>query len=277
MSPFAQWTDRFSAHVGFLFTEQIFGDRFSAARRAGFRAVEHPNPFAMPAHELAKRLDGEGLVFVQTSFPAGDAAKGEKGFAALRDQIDRFRTQVMPTLDYASEIGCTMVHAMAAVRPAGAEDAHLLDIYRENVAFAADRAAEYGITLIIEPIGPGSVANYLIDDPHTALDVIRTVGRSNVGLLLDLYHLAILGHDPVPLVQANGPLIRHVQIADHPGRHEPGSGGIDFRPALNALTTIGYAGHVGCEYHPAHGTVAGLGWLPGQAAETPAMPLRRQS
>lgn len=253
--------DRLSGHCGFLFTELPLSERFAAAARAGFRAVEHPNLFATPAREVADWLERAGVPLVQTGFPAGDAAKGEKGFAALPDRVAYYRSTIEPTLDYVAQLGCRMVHPMAGVRPAGVERARLWDTYLDNLAFAADAAGARGMTVIVEPIGPGSIADYVIDDPLVAVEAIRAIGRDNVKLLFDAYHCVCLGHDPAALIRAHAPLIAHVQIADDPGRHEPGTGTIAFDPIFAALEAVGYSGFVGCEYHPAAGTEAGLGWM----------------
>ncbi len=255
------FADRLSAHIGFLFTELPLPERPAAAARAGFRALEHPNLFAHPARVVSGWFRDAGLPLVQTGFPAGDAARGEKGFAALPERCAEFRAGVEPTLDYVAELGCRMVHAMAGVKPAGVEWARLWDTYLDSIAYAADAAAKRGMTIIIEPIGPGSIANYVIDQPALAVDAIRALGRPNVALLFDAYHCACLGHDPAALIRAHAALIAHVQIADDPGRHEPGTGTIAFAPIFQALDEVGYAGPVGCEYHPLEGTAAGLGWM----------------
>ena len=270
------FADRLSAHIGFLFTELPLPERAAAAARAGFRALEHPNLFAHPASTVAGWFRDAGLPLVQTGFPAGDAARGEKGFAALPDRCGAFRDSVAPTLDTVAELGCRHVHAMAGVKPAGVPWDRLWGTYLDSIAFAADAAAERGMTILIEPIGPGSIANYVIDQPALAVDAIRAVGRPNVALLFDAYHCACLGHDPASLIRDHAALIAHVQIADDPGRHEPGTGGIAFDPIFAALDAIGYAGTVGCEYHPLTTTEAGLGWMrpaaPGRAAASHSSP-----
>ena len=172
LGPFA---DRLSGHCGFLFTELPLAERFAAAARAGFRAVEHPNLFATPAKTVKGWLEGAGVPLVQTGFPAGDAAKGEKGFAALPDKRAHYRSTIEPTLDYVEELGCRMVHPMAGVRPAGADRAVLWETYLENLAFAADAAKARGMTVIVEPIGPGSIAHYVVDDPLLAVEAIRAI------------------------------------------------------------------------------------------------------
>ncbi|GEP10217.1 hydroxypyruvate isomerase family protein [Methylobacterium gnaphalii] len=263
LGPFA---GRLSAHLGFLYTEHPLPERFAAAAENGFRIVEHPNLFAHAANEIAGWLAASGLTLVQTSFPAGETARGEKGFAALPDRAGIFRESVEPTLDFVEAIGgCRLVHAMAGVSPVGVQQDRLLDIYRESLAYAADAAARRNIEIMIEPIGPGSIADYIVDDPLLAIRLIREVGRPNIKLLFDAYHCHCLGHDPASLIREHAPLIAHVQIADDPGRHEPGTGTIRFEPIFEALAEAGYEGAIGCEYHPADTTEEGLGWIRGAA------------
>jgi hydroxypyruvate isomerase len=252
---------RFSAHIGFLFIELPFEERFGAAQSAGFGAVEHPSPFGTPADGLKSLLSEHRLTFVQMGFPAGDPAKGEKGFAALPDMRGKFRESVGPTLDYASEIGCGMLHAMAGVIPPASSHEAMWDEYLDNIGFAADAASSHGIDIIIEPIGPGSIANYFVRDPQMAVEAIQALGRPNVKLLFDVFHAVSLGTEPLSFMAHHRSLIGHVQIADYPGRHQPGSAVIDFRKIFAALTDIGFAGHVGCEYHPSGRTTDSFGWM----------------
>jgi hydroxypyruvate isomerase len=252
---------RLSAHIGFLFTEIPFEERFAAAKRVGFDAVEHPNPFATPARQVARLLAESQMRYIQTSFPAGDPARGEKGFAALPAHTARFRASIEPTLDYAEEIGCRLVHAMAGVRPADVAGDVLWHTFLDNLAFAADAAQRRGIDILIEPVGPGSVANYIVDDPALAVNAIRALARPNVKLLMDVFHAVSLGCDPVQLIRTNAAEIGHVQIADSPGRHEPGTGSIAFRPIFEVLDEVNYQGAVGCEYHPSTSTAASFTWI----------------
>lgn len=252
---------RFSAHIGFLFGELPFAERFAAASNVGFTAVEHPSPFHIPVEQVADLLEDNDLEFVQTGFPAGDPARGEKGFAALRDRRADFRDAIAPTLDYASRIGCHMLHAMAGIVPAGAPRQAMWDEYLENLGFAADAARAYDIDIIIEPIGPGSITNYFIDQPQLALDAIKALARPNVRLLFDVFHAVSLGTEPLAFIAAHSRLIGHLQIADFPGRHEPGSAVIDFAKVFAAVSQAGFAGHIGCEYHPSERTIDSFGWM----------------
>jgi hydroxypyruvate isomerase len=261
---FEQYANRLSAHIGFLFTELPFQERIFAARKVGFKAVEHPHPFATPARLLKSVLSEADLSLVQTAFPSGDMVRGEKGFAALPGSTARFRATVEPTLDYVEAVGCRLVHAMAGIRPADISHEEIWQTYLDNLSFAADAAVKRGIGILIEPIGPGTIANYIVDDPHVAMNAIKALNRPNVGLLMDVFHCESLGHDSVQFIHENGSYIRHAQIADHPGRHEPGSGSINFDAILESLTKVGYRGFVGCEYHPSFSTETSLSWFPGQ-------------
>jgi hydroxypyruvate isomerase len=251
----------FSAHIGYLYAERPFRDRLIAARDAGFRAVEHPNPYSVPAADLAAWIDESGLSFVQLALPSGDAARGEKGMAALPGRRDEFRESVHVGIAYARRIGCLAVHAMAGIRPGDVAEADLLAMYVANMREAADAARSAGLTLLIEPIGAATIADYFMSDAQAAVEAIGLIERDNVGLLFDVFHETNAGKDAAAFVRANGGLIHHVHIADHPGRHEPGSGRIDYTPVYDSLNAAAYRGFIGCEYIPAGSTEEGQGWL----------------
>ena len=253
---------KFSAHLGYLFSDLPLEERFRAAKRYGFDGVEHPGPYAAPAANVARWLAEIELPFIQMALPAGDAARGEKGIAALPERIAAFRESIPRGLDYALEIGCNAVHAMSGVRPASMSHEQLWDTYIENMAIAAAAASERGLTLLIEPIGSGTLPNYFMDQPALAVRAIRELGQGNVRLIFDAFHAVNGGLDPIAFVRENGSLIHHMHIADHPGRHEPGTGTIDFAALYTALDEIGFTGFIGCEYIPAGLTQDGLAWLP---------------
>lgn len=256
----------FSAHLGYLFNEVPLEERFHCARRAGFRAVEHPALYALPPIRVLELLNEIGLPLVQTGFPSGDIARGEKGFAALPDQLDRFRESIRAGLDYAVAVGVPAIHAMAGVKPAGPDPRRMWDTYITNMRYAAEATAEHGKILLIEPISSGSIADYFIEDPLDAVRALEEIGRDNVRLLYDVFHATNIGSDPLAFIRSHAELIYHIHIADHPGRHEPGTGGIDFEAVYRTLEEVGYCGFVGCEYAPAGRTEAGLGWMDAHAA-----------
>ncbi|ADH89225.1 Hydroxypyruvate isomerase [Ancylobacter novellus DSM 506] len=253
----------FSAHIGYLFNEVPLERRFAAARDAGFSMVEHPTLYSLPAARVRQLLAECGLGLVQSSFPAGDIARGEKGFAALPNEIERFRASLAGSVDYAVEAGIPALHCMAGVRPAGADPRQMWDTYIANMRAAASATAERGILLLIEPISSGSIADYFIEDPMDAVRAIAEIGASNVRLLYDVFHATMIGSDPFGFIRDHAELIYHIHIADHPGRHEPGTGTIDFQRLYGTLEDVGYDGFIGCEYVPRGDTVEGLGWMNG--------------
>lgn len=252
---------RFSAHIGYLFTELALEHRIMAAAKAGFSAVEHPAPMQIGAARMRELLQEAGVTFVQLGLAAGDPRRGEKGLAALPDERGRFRTDVCIGLDYAATIGCHMVHPMSGLLPEGVALAQLWSGYLENMAFVADEARQRGLTVLIEPIGPGTSPNYAMSRTGDALAAISGLSRPNVRLLFDVFHGANEGLDPAAFIEAEAGRIAHLHLADSPGRHEPGTGKIDFKAIRRALVASGYDGLLGCEYVPKAGTAEGLGWF----------------
>lgn len=251
----------YSAHIGYLFTELPFEQRIEAARDAGFAAVEHPAPYCVPAEDMAARLGKAGLPYVQFGLRSGDAARGEKGIAIFPDRRDEFRANLLEGLDYAERVGVRMVHAMAGALPEAARRPEHRACYIENLALAADEAEKRGIRIIIEAMSPAAVPGYFLRDAASARKAIAETGHRNLGLLLDIFHTVAAGDDPVQAVRDSRRLIAHVHIADYPGRHEPGSGRIDYDSVRSALIEVDYHGFLGCEYVPAGDTTEGLSWM----------------
>lgn len=251
---------RFSAHIGNLFTELPFAERFAAAARAGFAAVEFPEPYATPASEVARRLADNGLGYIQLGV-IGDTARGDKGLAAIAGREAEFREQLQIALDYAAAVGAHFVHVLAGIVSPDTDRASAWSLYVDNLALAVEAGAARGQTIMIEAMSPQGAPGYFLDHPNIALGVIRYIGRPNLGLMVDVFHSANAGVDPARLVHEAGSSVVHVHLADHPGRHEPGTGTVDFGALVSALDDAGYAGFLGCEYVPAASTEAGLGWL----------------
>lgn len=251
----------FSAHIGYLFNEVPLEQRFAAARDAGFTVVEHPSLYSLPAARVKQLLADSGLRIIQSSFPAGDIARGEKGFAALPNQTERFQASLADSLDYAVEAGIPALHCMAGVGPTGANRQQMWDTYIANMRKAANATAERGMLLLIEPISSGSIANYFIEDPMDAVRAMAEIGSPNVRLLFDVFHATMIGQDPFAFIRDHAAQIYHIHIADHPGRHEPGTGTIEFERLYDTLEAVGYDGYVGCEYTPHGKTHDGLGWM----------------
>jgi len=255
---------RYSANLHFLFTEfSDFLDRFSAARAAGFAAVEFPHPYLFPPEELRRRLDAHGLACVLYNLPMGDPARGEKGMACLPDRRDEFRASVAAAVTMAGMLACPRANCMAGIAPPGADRGQLRATLIDNLRLAARAFERAGLTLTIEALNPLDVPGYMIGSCQEALDIIAEVGAPNLRFQFDVYPLYVTERERLlpRLVQAL-PLIEHVQIADFPGRHEPGTGQIPWAQALDQLDQSGYSGWVGAEYHPSAGktTPQTLGW-----------------
>jgi hydroxypyruvate isomerase len=251
---------RFCAHIGYQFTEVPFFERFAAAAAQGFRAIEFPAPYAFPAQEIARLLRDNGLSYAQFALPMGNASAGEKGIGCHPGRRAELDEGIAMAIEYARFLDCKLVHAMAGILPAGLSKEDGIRTHIESLRHVADRLAPHGITVLVEPINSVEVPGYLVDRPSVALSILNACGRTNVRLLFDAYHSAVMGEDPVSFVRAHVARIGHVQVADHPGRHEPGTGSIDFPALFDALNTLGYTGWVGCEYKPLSRTVDGLGW-----------------
>jgi hydroxypyruvate isomerase len=260
---------RFSANLSMLFQEHDFLDRFDAAARAGFEAVEYVSPYEYPADAVAARLRHAGLRQVLFNLPVGDWAAGERGIAVLPDRVEEFRRGVDRAAHYAHALGCRQVNCLAGIVPEGAARAQLEAVFVGNLRYAAERLGRAGIRLLIEPINDRiDMPGFFLTRSAQALAIIDKVGASNLFLQYDIYHMQIMEGDIARTIQANLARIAHIQFAGHPGRHEPYIGEIDYPFLFGHLDRIGYAGWVGAEYRPRGRTEDGLGWLEG-FADTP--------
>ncbi len=252
---------RFSANLSMLFTEHDFLDRFDAAARAGFRAVEYVGPYDHPPEVVAARLQANGLEQALFNLPPGDWAGGERGIAVLPDRIDEFRKGVDAAITYARALGCPQVNCLAGIAPGGVDPQALEEIFVENLKFAAERLEKAGIKLLIEAINTRDIPGFFLTNSRQALAIINRVGSKNLYFQYDIYHMQVMEGDLARTIEANLDRIAHIQIADNPGRHEPGTGEINYPFLYDHLDRIGYAGWVGAEYKPKAGTEAGLGWF----------------
>ncbi len=250
---------RFAANLSLMFNEVPFLDRFEAAARAGFGAVEFLFPYEHPPEAVAERLRANGLVQALFNMPPGDFAGGERGLAALPERFEEVKAGVDTALRYAEATGVRRLHLMAGL--ADPADPRARDAYREAVAYAAGRIAPSGIDLLLEPINGRNMPGYFLNDFGAAADLIRDLGLPNVKLQFDLYHCQILHGDVTMRLRALMPLVGHVQTASVPGRHEPGTGEMDDAFLFAELDRLGYDGFIGCEYIPAGATEAGLAWF----------------
>ena len=253
---------RLAANLTMLFTECSFLDRFDAAAAAGFKAVECVAPYDAPAIEVRDRLRRTGLELVLFNLPAGDWDAGDRGIGADPARRDEFRRSVDIALEYARATDCKTLHVMAGKISAGSERSRWTEMLVDNLRYTADAVAGDGITLVVEPINTRvDIPGYFYDTTTAALEVIDAADRSSIKLLYDIYHMQIMEGDLARTIERLLPRIGHVQLADNPGRHEPGTGEINYPWLLSRLDALGYGGWVGCEYKPKGTTVDGLGWI----------------
>jgi len=252
---------RFAANLSMLYGEVPFLERFAAARRSGFGAVEFISPYDHPPEEVARAARDADVEVVLFNMPPGDWAKGDRGIGCDPSRVAEFRDGVGKALDYARALGCARLHPMAGIRPLGADEAALRRTYVENLRFAAAALAERGLTLLVEGINPRDIPGYYLNTSRQAFGLMDEVAAQNLLYQYDVYHMQIVEGDLAPTLEKRLARIGHVQIADTPGRHEPGTGEINYRFLFRHLDRIGYRGLVGCEYKPLAATEAGLGWM----------------
>jgi hydroxypyruvate isomerase len=248
---------RLAANVSTLFPELGFLERFAAAAAAGFKAVEYQFPYSWKAEEIAARVRAAGVQVVLHNLPAGDFARGERGIAALPGREREFREGVERAIDYARAVNCPRLNCLAGLAPVDREHhAALVD----NVRFAARKLGAAGLSLTLEAINTRTVPGFFLSRSAQAIDVLNAAGEGNAFLQYDFFHMQIMEGDLAQTVERLLPRIGHIQLADVPGRHEPGSGEINFDFLLRRLDTLGYSGWVGCEYNPRGDTLEGLKW-----------------
>lgn len=252
---------KFAANLTMLFNELDFPDRFDAAAEAGFRGVEYLFPYAWDKRQLADLLGRNGLTQVLYNLPAGDWAAGERGIAVLPDRVSEFQAGVERAIEYATALGCRQVNCLAGVAPPGADPDLLAETLAANLRFAANHLAAAGIRLLVEPINTRDIPGFYLSGTEQALALIAAAGSDNISLQFDIYHMQIMQGDLAPTLERLLDRIAHIQIADTPGRHEPGTGEINYPFLFDFLDRAGYGGWIGCEYKPRAGTVEGLGWV----------------
>ena len=259
---------KFAANLTMLYTEVPFVERFAAAAASGFKGVEFLFPYEFEAADLARRLKAHGLVQVLHNLPAGDWAAGERGIACLPGREAEFRAGVEKAIGYAKALNCPQVNALAGIAPAGLDRKTAEDVFVDNLRFAADALEKAGIRLVIEPINNRvDIPGFFLNTTRQALGILDRVGHANLKIQYDIYHMQIMEGDLARTMKAHLDAIGHIQLADNPGRNEPGTGEINYPYLFNALDEMGYAGWIGCEYRPKAGTAAGLGWMTGRQAK----------
>ena len=251
----------FAANLTMLFTELPFLERFGAARKAGFAAVEFLFPYAFEAQQIGEQLERHGLQLVLHNLPAGDWAAGERGLACDPRRIGQFQQSVALALDYAQALGVRQLHCMAGIIPAHTSARKARATYVNNLRFACAALRRHGMRLLIEPINTFDIPGYFLSGSAQAAELIAECACDNLFLQYDIYHMQRMEGELANTIRARLPLIGHMQLADTPGRHEPGTGEINYPFLFGLLDELGYGGWIGCEYLPRAGTEAGLGWL----------------
>lgn len=252
---------QFAANLSMLFNEVDFLDRFDAAAKAGFKGVEYLSPYEFSANEISDRLKANGLKQVLFNTPAGDWAAGERGTACDPARIDEFRDGVAKAIEYAKVLECGQLHCMAGKTPEGVEAGLLLQTYVDNLKFASAEMDKAGIKCLIEMINTRDIPGFYLNTSAQAESIMSEVGSDNLYMQYDIYHMQIMEGDLAPTSERLLQKIAHMQLADTPGRHEPGTGEINYGFLFAHFDRIGYKGWIGCEYMPAAGTVEGLGWM----------------
>lgn len=252
---------RFAANLSTLFTDAPLIERFGRAARAGFEAVEVQFPYELPAAAIREQLGAHGLAMVLHNLPAGDFAAGDRGIACDPARVAEFRAGVPKAIAYARALDVPRLNCLAGKVPAGVDEATLRRTFVDNLRFAAAALADAGLVLLVEPINRYDVPGFYVHRTLQAIELLDEAGAANAFVQYDVYHAQRSEGELAGTLQRCLPRIGHVQIADNPGRHEPGSGEIHWPFLFAHLDRIGYAGWVGCEYFPAAGTEAGLGWL----------------
>ena len=252
---------KFSANLSFLYPELPFLDRFAAAARDGFPAVEYVGPYDHAPALIAGILRANGLVQALFNLPAGDWVAGERGIGCHPDRTEEFRAGIDTALAYGRALACPKINCLAGIAPAGADPAELDATLVANLKYAASRLAEAGIRLLMEPINLRDMPGFFVSTTTHAERILDAVGSPNLFIQYDIYHTQIMQGDLIPTFARLRERIAHVQIADTPGRHEPGTGEINYGFVLPELDRLGYDGFVGCEYKPLAGTSEGLAWM----------------
>jgi hydroxypyruvate isomerase len=251
---------KLAANLTMLFNEHAFMDRFEAAARAGFRGVEFLFPYAFHADQIADKLNTFQLDLVLHNLPAGNWDAGERGIACHPDRVGEFREGVDEAIRYAKVLGVKQLNCLVGKLPQGVSSEQAREILVGNLKYAADMLKEHRIRLLIEPINSYDIPGFFLTRTQQALDLIKDTGSDNLFVQYDIYHMQRMEGELASTIKANLPMIKHIQLADNPGRFEPGTGEINYRYLFKMLDEIGYDGWIGCEYKPKAGTVEGLGW-----------------
>ena len=252
---------KFNANLSMMFNEVPFLERFGAAAKAGFKGVEFLFPYDFTPAQVREQLDRHQLEMVLFNMPPGDFAAGDRGTACDPARFGEFQDGVGKALEYAKVLGVKQLHVMAGLKPRGLNDETMREAYLASLRFACAETAKHGIKVLIEAINTRDIPGFYLNYSEQAFDVMHYVGAANLGFQYDIYHMQIMEGDLAPTIEKHLAKIAHMQLADTPGRHEPGTGEINYDFLFRHIDRIGYQGWIGCEYRPAGKTEDGLGWM----------------
>ena len=252
---------KFAANLSFLYADLPFLDRIAAAAKDGFPAVEYVGPYDFPEGDVAAALKAANVKQALFNLPAGDWAGGERGIGCLPDRVEEFKAGVDTAISYAKALGCPKINCLAGIAPKGVAAEKLEQTLVKNLKYAAPRLADAGVKLLLEPINLHDIPGFFVSTTDHAERILEAVGSDNLFIQYDIYHTQIMQGDLAETYRRLKAKIAHVQLADNPGRHEPGTGEINYPYLFNMLDAEGYDGFIGCEYKPSAGTSEGLGWM----------------
>jgi hydroxypyruvate isomerase len=251
---------KLAANLSMLFNEVGFMDRFAQAALAGFKGVEFLFPYAFDADRIADQLRTHKLELVLHNLPAGNWEAGERGIACHPDRVSEFQHGVGEAIRYAKALDVKQLNCLAGIKPNNVSGETAYATLVSNLKFAAQKLKAEGIRLLIEPINTFDIPGFFVSRSGQTLEIIRETGSDNLFLQYDIYHMQRMEGELANTIKNNLPMIKHIQLADNPGRFEPGTGEINYRYLFKFLDDIGYDGWIGCEYKPKAGTVEGLAW-----------------
>jgi len=252
---------KFCANLTMMFNEVDFLGRFERASRAGFKGVEYLFPYEWEKQELAEKLDKHGLEQVLHNLPAGNWAAGERGIACLPQRVGEFQDGVGLAIEYAKALRCPRLNCLVGLTPDKVPAEKIRQTLVENLRFAANALEKEGIRLLVEPLNNQDIPGFYLVHTQDALQLLEEVNHANLWLQYDIYHMQIMEGNLTRTIVDNLARIAHIQLADNPGRHEPGTGEINYTNLLHSIDEVGYDGWLGCEYKPAGVTEDGLEWV----------------
>lgn len=247
-----------SVHLSYILGDLPLAERFVVARKLGFNGVEYPFPYHVPAREYVRHLRDNGLRQISIGAPACDYKRGEPGFSLTPEKKSEFDNSIDTVIDYAKEIGCKQVHVFAGPKAPDVSDELAFETYCDRIAQAHDRLQVEGLGVVIEAINATDFPRYFINRLDVVVRAMDRIDRPAVKIIMDVYHAQVNSEDPIEFLRQHVEKVAHIQLADFPGRHEPGTGSIDFQRLFDTLRAVDYAGSIGLEYVPTRSIMAGI-------------------